>query len=105
MKNKISVLLVDDHPVFRKGLRVMLEEEGISVAGEAGDGEEAVDQSPRTGSRRDRDGHLDAGDGRDRGHPADHGGVARHQGAPAFDPLAGSGSWRTCCGPGRPAMS
>ena len=39
-----TVLLVDDHPVFRKGLRLLLEEEeDLSVVGEAGDGEAAVE--------------------------------------------------------------
>ena len=40
---KISVLLVDDHSLVRRGFRRMLEDEpDIVVAGEAGDGEEAV---------------------------------------------------------------
>ncbi|MEV6980815.1 response regulator transcription factor [Sphaerisporangium sp. NPDC051017] len=39
----IRVLIVDDHPVVREGLRGMLEADpGIGVAGEAGSGEEAV---------------------------------------------------------------
>jgi LuxR family maltose regulon positive regulatory protein len=39
-----TVLLVDDHSVFRKGLRLMLEEEqDLEVVGEAGDGREAID--------------------------------------------------------------
>jgi DNA-binding NarL/FixJ family response regulator len=39
----ISVLIVDDHPVVRQGLRVLLEvQDGIEVAGEAGDGEAAL---------------------------------------------------------------
>ncbi|HEX6518598.1 MAG TPA: response regulator transcription factor [Streptosporangiaceae bacterium] len=39
----ISVLIVDDHPVVRQGLRALLEvQDGISVAGEAGDGEAAL---------------------------------------------------------------
>ena len=39
----ISVLIVDDHPVVRRGLRVLLEvQDGIEVAGEAGDGAAAL---------------------------------------------------------------
>lgn len=39
----IRVLVVDDHPMFRDGLRQLLEAaEDIEVAGEAGDGAEAV---------------------------------------------------------------
>jgi ATP/maltotriose-dependent transcriptional regulator MalT/ActR/RegA family two-component response regulator len=38
-----TILLVDDHPLFRKGLRVLLEEqEEFRIAGEAGDGREAI---------------------------------------------------------------
>ena len=43
MPTKISVLLVDDHSLVRRGFRRMLEDEpDIAVAGEAGDGEEAI---------------------------------------------------------------
>ena len=43
MTEKISVLLVDDHALVRRGFRRMLEdEEDIVVKGEASDGEEAV---------------------------------------------------------------
>ncbi len=39
----IRVLIVDDHPVVRQGLRVLLEvQDGIEVAGEAGDGPAAL---------------------------------------------------------------
>ncbi len=39
----ISVLLVDDHPLVRQGLRAVLETtDDIEVVGEAGDGREAV---------------------------------------------------------------
>jgi len=39
----ISVLIVDDHPVVRQGLRVLLEvQDGIEVTGEAGDGATAL---------------------------------------------------------------
>jgi DNA-binding NarL/FixJ family response regulator len=43
MPDKISVLLVDDHSLVRRGFRRILEDEpDISVAGEASDGEQAV---------------------------------------------------------------
>jgi len=43
MTKKITVLLVDDHALVRRGFRRMLEDEpDIVVAGEAGDGEEAI---------------------------------------------------------------
>jgi DNA-binding NarL/FixJ family response regulator len=43
MPKKISVLLVDDHSLVRRGFRRMLEDEhDIAVVGEAGDGNEAV---------------------------------------------------------------
>lgn len=38
----ISVVIVDDHDLFRRGLRELLEERGFRVAGEATDGEQAV---------------------------------------------------------------
>ena len=43
MANKVTVLLVDDHALVRKGFRRMLEDDAmIAVVGEASDGEEAV---------------------------------------------------------------
>lgn len=43
MEDKITVLLVDDHSLVRRGFRRMLEDEAdMSVLGEAGDGETAV---------------------------------------------------------------
>src|ERR1700681_1255619 len=43
MPNKISVLLVDDHTLVRRGFRRILEDEDdITIAGEAGDGAEAI---------------------------------------------------------------
>jgi DNA-binding NarL/FixJ family response regulator len=43
MPDKISVLLVDDHSLVRKGFRRILEDEpDIAVVGEASDGQEAV---------------------------------------------------------------
>ncbi len=46
MADKISVLLVDDHILVRRGFRRMLEDDPeIDVVGEAGDGNEAVQQA------------------------------------------------------------
>jgi DNA-binding NarL/FixJ family response regulator len=43
MRDKISVLLVDDHNLVRKGFRRILEDEpDIAVVGEAGDGDSAI---------------------------------------------------------------
>ena len=42
-KSAIRILIADDHPIFRDGLRRLLEaEKGFQVVGEAADGEEAV---------------------------------------------------------------
>ena len=43
-REKITVLIADDHPVVRQGLRVLLSlEDDIEVVGEVGDGAEAVE--------------------------------------------------------------
>ena len=43
MIKKIRILIADDHPVFREGIRKLLElEPGFEVVGQAGDGEEAI---------------------------------------------------------------
>src|SRR5215467_8500324 len=43
MADRITVLLVDDHSLVRRGFRRMLDDEkDIAVVGEAGDGEEAI---------------------------------------------------------------
>jgi len=43
MTTDISVLIVDDHPVVRQGLRALLEvQDGLTVVGESGDGPTAV---------------------------------------------------------------
>ena len=43
MRNKISVLLVDDHSLVRRGFRRILEDDAaINVVGEASDGDEAI---------------------------------------------------------------
>jgi DNA-binding NarL/FixJ family response regulator len=40
--SEIRVLIADDHPVFRDGLRALLESAGLVVVGEAATGDEAV---------------------------------------------------------------
>ncbi|MDQ7848796.1 MAG: response regulator transcription factor [Armatimonadota bacterium] len=43
----MRVLLADDHPLFRDGVRSLLQARGVEVVGEAGDGEEAVEAALR----------------------------------------------------------
>ena len=43
----MRVLIADDHPLFRDGLRSLLEARGIEVVGEARNGREALDQARR----------------------------------------------------------
>jgi len=38
----MRILLADDHPMFRQGLKALLEREGFEIVGEASDGHEAV---------------------------------------------------------------
>ena len=38
----LRVLLVDDHDLFRSGLRTLLEEQGVEIVGEAASGQDAV---------------------------------------------------------------
>ncbi|TQN33414.1 LuxR family two component transcriptional regulator [Haloactinospora alba] len=46
----LRILLVDDHPVVRRGLRAMFDERGdMAVVAEAGDGQEALDTLATTG--------------------------------------------------------
>ena len=42
MSEPTTVLLVDDHPMFRQGVRFALDRAGLAVVGEAADGAEAV---------------------------------------------------------------
>ena len=43
----VRILLADDHPVFRQGLRALLEREKFDVVGEASDGLEAIAAAER----------------------------------------------------------
>jgi DNA-binding NarL/FixJ family response regulator len=48
-EDAVSVLIVDDHALFRRGLQMVLEgESDIDVVGEASDGQEAVERAERT---------------------------------------------------------
>src|SRR3981189_103713 len=48
MAHKITVLLVDDHALVRRGFRRMLEDDaGIRVVGEDSDGADAVESAAR----------------------------------------------------------
>ena len=38
----VGILIVDDHPIFRQGLKFLLEKDGYTVVGEGADGMEAV---------------------------------------------------------------
>ena len=44
-KSSITVLIADDHPMVREGLRSMLNAPDLTVIGEAGSGQEAVAQT------------------------------------------------------------
>jgi DNA-binding NarL/FixJ family response regulator len=55
--DRITVFIADDHPLFRRGLREVIDSDGeFSVIGEAGDGEEALQ---RIGSELPRIAVLD----------------------------------------------
>jgi DNA-binding NarL/FixJ family response regulator len=42
---KITVLIVDDHPLVRSGARIMLKDPGIEIIGEAASGRESIQQA------------------------------------------------------------
>jgi two-component system response regulator NreC len=42
LKLPVSILLADDHPFFRQGLKSLLEKDGFTVVGEGADGMEAI---------------------------------------------------------------
>ena len=41
-RSDVRVLLVDDHDLFRTGLRNLLEEQGVEIVGEAASGYDAL---------------------------------------------------------------
>ena len=65
----IRVMIVDDHPVVRDGLKnMLLAFDDLELVGEAGDGSQAVAHCGQSSARCDPDGHGDAGDGWHRRH-------------------------------------
>ena len=49
MKNEITIVIADDHPIFRKGLRQVIESDaGVRVAGEAENGGDAYEKARET---------------------------------------------------------
>ncbi len=48
VEDQIRVLIADDHPVVREGLRAMLEIGGMNVVGDAASGREAIDLARET---------------------------------------------------------
>jgi len=66
---KIKILIVDDHAIMRDGIRALLNlHDDIEVVGEASEGKEAVEKSPRAGARRGDNGHSYAWHGRSGSH-------------------------------------
>lgn len=48
LNSPVRIVIADDHPIFRDGLRRLLESQpGLEVVGEAGDGREAIEQVGR----------------------------------------------------------
>jgi DNA-binding NarL/FixJ family response regulator len=45
MKNKIRVLLAEDHTMFRQGVRRLVEDESIEVIGEVDNGQDAISRA------------------------------------------------------------
>ena len=45
--DNVSVMLVDDHAIWRGGVRAMLRDTEFQVVGEAGSGKEAVENMPQ----------------------------------------------------------
>ncbi len=72
MAERIRVLLVDDHAMFREGVRSLLEgEPDLEVVGEVEDGRAGGADGAEPRPRRGPDGHHHAPPRRHRGDPAD----------------------------------
>jgi hypothetical protein len=79
-ERQIQILLVDDHPIVRKGTKEMLEPHpDLLVIGEAADGREAL--AFVGAPRRDFDGCFDAWHERHRSHQANQTAPPKHCGA------------------------
>jgi two-component system, NarL family, response regulator DegU len=51
MKNEIKLFIADDHPVFRAGLKVLIEKDAqMKIVGEANDGTEALEKVFQAGA-------------------------------------------------------
>ena len=52
MNNSISLVIADDHEIFRDGLALMLsKQEAVTLVGQAGDGQEPLDIIEVAGDR------------------------------------------------------
>ncbi len=48
MKSEIKLFIADDHPIFRDGLKSLIEKDArLTIIGEAGDGDEAFEKLSR----------------------------------------------------------
>ena len=75
-RDDVRVVLVDDHDLFRTGLRNLLEEQGVDVRRRGGERRRGGAARARARARRRRHGPEHAGDERRRGDAADHRPVA-----------------------------
>ena len=82
----VRIVVADDHEVVRPASPSLLDSQPeFAVVGTAADGNEAVQISLELETRRDPDGHPDAGHGRHRGHRAARGGRATRAARPRAD--------------------